>query len=56
MSDDFEPETAAHDPSNIAALVLSQEMDALTDVLVSALREVYNILDNNLPEQSPTLH
>ncbi|WP_154664825.1 hypothetical protein [Allorhizobium undicola] len=53
MSDDFEPEVTMEN-SNLAALVLAQEMDSLTDVLVSALQEVYRILDGNL--ETGTLH
>jgi hypothetical protein len=46
MSDDFDIEPNM-DQSNLAALVLSQELDSLTDVLVSSLREVLSILDDN---------
>ncbi|MDQ0457355.1 hypothetical protein [Rhizobium paknamense] len=48
MNDDFEPDAQA-DTSNLAALVLSQELDQLADVLVSALQEVFQILDDNHP-------
>ncbi|MCM2440395.1 hypothetical protein GOZ78_20290 [Agrobacterium vitis] len=54
MSDDFEPE-ATIETSNLAALVLSQEIDSLTDVLVKALYEVYRILDDSHP-QPGTVH
>lgn len=58
MSDDFDidPITDPNmDQSNLAALVLSQELDSLTDVLVSSLREVLNILDDNY-QRPETVH
>lgn len=54
MSDDFEPDTSI-DNSNLAALVLSQEIDTLTDVLVNALYEVYRILDDE-HQRPDTVH
>jgi hypothetical protein len=54
MSDDFDLDTNT-DNSNLAALVLSQEIDSLTDVLVNSLREVLNILDDNY-QRPDTLH
>ncbi len=54
MSDDIDLDTNM-DHSNLAALVLSQELDSLTDVLVSSLREVLNILDDNYQRPS-TVH
>lgn len=54
MSDDFDIDPNM-DQSNLAALVLSQELDSLTDVLVSSLREVLNILDDNY-QRPETVH
>jgi hypothetical protein len=54
MSDDFDLD-GNMDNSNLAALVLSQEIDSLTDVLVNALTEVLHILDENYQRPS-TVH
>lgn len=58
MSDDFDIDPTMDpnmDQSNLAALVLSQELDSLTDVLVSSLREVLSILDDNY-QRPDTIH